>query len=64
MPVSMELNGSMTSDIKVDKESGWIVEAKIFQDLSGTAHMQASPQSPEGMSFPMTMKSETVIRNK
>jgi hypothetical protein len=64
IPVTMELSGTMTSDIKIDKESGWIVEAKIFQDLSGIAHMQATPQMPEGMSFPMTMKSETVISDK
>lgn len=63
-PILMKLSGMMTSDIKVNKNTGWIVEAKIFQDLSGTAHMKPSPQSPEGMSFPMTMKSETVIRDK
>ena len=63
MDIKIDLNGSLISEIKVDKESGWIIEATITQDLSGNTHMKGNPQMPEGMSIPMSIKSKSVITN-
>lgn len=64
MPMKFDLTGSMASDIKVDKNTGWIIEATINQEITGTAQIKENPKMPQGMKMPMTMKNEMVIRNK
>lgn len=63
MPVKYNLTGSMLSEIKVDKNTGWIIEAKIHQEIKGDAFIKENPQVPNGMKIPMTMINEMVIRN-
>jgi len=63
MPMKYDLTGSMTSEIKVDKNSGWIIEAKINQEIKGDAYIKENPQVPNGMKIPMTMINEMVIKN-
>jgi len=63
MPMKYDLTGSMTSEIKVDKNSGWIIEAKINQEINGDAYIKENPQIPNGMKIPMTMINEMVIKN-
>lgn len=60
MDMKFNMNGTMTSDIKVDKKTGWVVEAKITQDIAGEAHVKGNAQMPDGMSIPMTIKTEIV----
>jgi hypothetical protein len=64
MPMKYNLTGSMTSDIKIDKESGWIVEARVNQEMKGNTQIKDSPKTPGGMTIPMTMKNETLVTNK
>lgn len=61
MPLKYDMEGVMTSDIRIDKESGWIVEAKINQEIKGDAHIKDNPQIPGGMTIPMTMVNEMEI---
>ncbi len=61
MPMKYDMEGTMTSEIKVDKKTGWIIEAKMHQEMQGVAHIKENPQMPEGMKIPMTMKNETLI---
>lgn len=61
MPMRYDLTGSMISEIKVDKETGWIIEANINQEIKGDAYIQENPQMPSGMKIPMTMKNEITI---
>jgi hypothetical protein len=63
MPMKFDLTGSMISAIKIDKKSGWIVDAKINQDIQGDTFIKANPQIPEGMKIPMVMKSVMVFSN-
>jgi hypothetical protein len=56
-----DLNGSMVSEIKVDKTTGWILEAKINQEIKGVAYIKENPQIPNGLKIPMTMINEMVI---
>lgn len=58
MSVKSDLNGSIKSDILVDKTTGWIYEAKISQVIEGVTIMEGNPQMPEGMRIPMKIKSE------
>ncbi len=63
MSMKYDLSGQITSKIKINKQSGWIIRADHNQDIKGEAHIQASPVMPVGMIIPMTMKNETVITN-
>lgn len=63
MPMRYDLTGSMTSEIKVDKNTGWTIEAKINQEIKGDAYIKENPQMPHGMKIPMTILNEMVIKN-
>lgn len=64
MPVKFDLTGSMISEIKVDKETGWIIEATINQEIKGDVYIKENPQMPEGMKIPMIMKNEMTTTDK
>ncbi len=63
MPTKYDLKGTMLSTIKVDKETGWILEAKTDQTMQGKVHIKENPQLPQGLVIPMVMKNELVITN-
>jgi hypothetical protein len=63
MPLKYDLNGTMLSEIKLDKITGWILEAKITQEIKGDAYIKENPQMPNGMKIPMTMINEMLITN-
>ena len=64
MSMKYDLSGVLTSRIKLNKESGWILGANSSQDISGNAYVQPNPSMPMAMTIPMTMKNETVISGK
>lgn len=64
MPMKYDLEGSMVSEIKVDKISGWIIEAKMNQDIRGDVYIKSNVQMPNGMKIPMIMKSDIEFTNK
>jgi len=64
MPMKYDLTGNMSSEIKVDKTSGWIIEAKINQDIKGDVYIKGNPQMPEGMKIPMVMKNDMTFSNQ
>jgi hypothetical protein len=61
LPLKYNLTGTMVSEIKIDKTSGWIIASTITQDIGGNAEAKDSPQTPEGMVIPMLMKTEMTI---
>lgn len=63
MPMKYDLTGTMNSEVKIDKETGWIIESVITQDISGKAHIKANEQMPTDMEIPMEIKSKTTITN-
>lgn len=63
MPTKYDLKGSMQSEIKVDKKTGWIIDAKIHQELYGDVYIKENPQTPSGMKFPMYMTNKLTITN-
>lgn len=64
MPLKYDMAGTMTSEIRIDKKSGWILNAKIGQLIKGTAYVKDNPQMPGGMAIPMTMNTEMIISEK
>jgi len=64
MPLKYDMAGTMTSDIRIDKNSGWILIAKIGQSIKGTAYVKDNPQTPGGMAIPMTMNTDMTISEK
>lgn len=63
MEMKFTMNGTMVSDIKVDKKTGWVRECKVTQTISGDAHVKGNEQMPEGMTIPMSIKSEVISTN-
>ncbi len=61
MQMKYNLTGNLVSKIKIDKSSGWIVEAKIDQELKGNTEIKGNAQMPNGMSIPMVMKNDMTI---
>ncbi|MCP4312796.1 MAG: hypothetical protein GY790_16155 [Bacteroidetes bacterium] len=64
MKMKYDMSGNLTSQLKVDPKSGWISEAKIEQNIEGKAFIQENEQMPDGMEFPVTIKTESTITNK
>ena len=61
MPLKYDLQGTMLSDIKINKKTGWIMNATITQAIKGTAYIKDNPKMPGGMTIPITMNSEMSI---
>lgn len=63
MSMRYDMKGKMASRITVDKETGWILEAKVSQNIGGDVYMQPNAQMPDGMKIPMTMTNEMIFSN-
>lgn len=63
MKMSYDLSGKLVSEIRIDAKTGWIIEAKINQEISGQANIKENPQLPQGMIIPMTMTNVMVVTN-
>lgn len=63
MPMKYDLTGNMSSEIKVDKVSGWIIKAEIKQEIEGDAYIKRNQQIPEDMKIPMLMKNHLIFTN-
>jgi len=64
MPIKYNMAGTMTSEIKINRKSGWILNAKIKHSIKGTGYVKDNPQMPGGMEMPMTINSEMSISEK
>ena len=63
MELTMNLNGTIESEISVNAASGWIVKARINQKIDGTADIAGNAQMPDGFSIPMKIRNEMTITN-
>lgn len=63
IPMKYNLKGTMLSEIKVDKKSGWIIEATVKQEMSGDVSIEPSTQIPDGMTIPMSLKTDMKFTN-
>lgn len=60
LDMTFDLKGTATSELKINKTSGWIVTGVTKQNLSGSA-IASGEQLPSPMTIGMTMDSETKI---
>jgi hypothetical protein len=58
------INGTATSKLKLDKNTGWISEAKVSKVIKSTVEIQASPKMPGGMTFPMSVNADIMMSSK
>ena len=56
MKIKYDFNGTIVSELKIDKKTGWIIEGKVNQEMSGNAKVVDSEKTPGGMNIPMKMK--------
>jgi hypothetical protein len=61
MQMKYDLKGTMSSEIRIDRKSGWTEEGKITQTMKGTAYVKDSSQMSGGMTIPMTITNEMTI---
>jgi len=64
MPVQYELSGNSISDIKVDKNTGWIIEAKSKQVMKGNFKILDNPKVPGGAVIPMSINTDVTTFDK
>jgi len=62
MKINYDISGTMTSEIKVDRKSGWIIKSTIDQKMDGTVKIK-SPQLPSEMEMPMSMTNHLTVTN-
>lgn len=68
MPMDFEFSGSQIAEIKVDINTGWIIEAKTTQEIVGEIEMnmggsQEIKGMEGGMKISMKMVQETLVTN-
>ena len=63
MPMKYNVNGTSEYVLKIDKESGWIAEARINQVIKGNVEIKDNPKMPGGMIIPMTITDDQTISN-
>jgi len=59
--IRYDAEGTILSDIKLDKESGWIIDAKIIQKMQASAFIKENSQLPSGMQLKLNTTSETIV---
>lgn len=64
MPARYNLTGTMSSVLKIDIKTGWIIEAKVSQLMSGNAEIKDNPNLPGGLTMPMSFESTMNYNSK
>jgi hypothetical protein len=64
MPMKYMVNGTATTDLSVDKATGWVTDARITQAMKGNIDIKDNPKVPGGMSIPITINVDQTITDK
>ena len=62
--IKYDLTGTMKSAIKVDRNTGWIIEAEVYQKIKGYAYMKDNSQLSDELKIPIIMINEMLISDK
>lgn len=62
--VKYDLTGATITEIKVDRETGWIISADMNQELKGDAILKPSDRFPNGLKMPMVARNTTKMGGK
>ena len=63
MEIKFDITGSTVSEFKLDRKTGWIIEANKNQVMEGNTETKGNPTFPGGMVIPIKVKTEVVITN-
>jgi hypothetical protein len=61
MPATYDLNGSLMSEIKIDKSTGWVNEVKLKQLIEESIDIKDNTKIPGGINVPMMFTTEMTI---
>lgn len=64
MEIKYDLTGTMQSEVKLNRKTGWIVGGNVDQQISGDTLIKASEQVPDGLTIPLKMKTKMIISEK
>lgn len=64
MDMKFDLTGTVVSEFKLDKTSGWVISATVDQTMDGKASIKPSEQLPDGLDVPMSMKTLTTYKGE
>lgn len=59
-----DLTGTIDSEIEADRETGWVKNAEIQQEIKGTATIRASQQMPAGLEIPIVTMTKIAVTGK
>ena len=59
-----KVNGSTTSQLMIDKNTGWIIEAKIAKLIKCTVEVKQNAPASETMTFPMTITGNLTMSSR
>jgi hypothetical protein len=51
----LEMAGTSTTKLKIDKKTGWISETNVSKNLKCTIQIKDTPKIPGGLTYPMTI---------
>jgi hypothetical protein len=57
----IQMNGTMTGTMNVDRKTGWISNGELIQDISGKTIMPANEMTPEATVIPMKITGEIIF---
>lgn len=60
MELIYSLGGTQTGSIRIDREKGWVTTSTIDLDISGEVEMMPNAQVPEGLTWPLMIKTTIV----
>jgi len=61
MLTKSDITGDFTTNMKVNKKSGWIEESASNMNLQGTVSFKPNDKMPDGMTIPMEIRANTTI---
>ena len=51
----VDMNGTATAKLRIDKKSGWIIQTKVTKMIKCSVQIKDTPKTPGGLTYPMTI---------
>lgn len=63
MDMEYDISGKITSKLKVDRKTGWIVNAVLKREMDGNVHIKQTPGMENGMKISIKVEQDILITN-
>lgn len=64
MSLRPSLSGTQTGTQQIDEATGWVKSGKIQQEFSGKLKIEGAPGKPEGLEWPISVKSTVLVQSQ